>query len=83
MYGKKRIVITKDNKIVYCGRGENGGGSWITIGIVTENEDGVIAKYLPPKDKFKALLKDGEYAILGVKTKSDVRKFIKNIYNIS
>lgn len=82
MYGKKRIVITKDNKIVYCGRGENGGGSWITIGVVTENEHGVIAKYLPPKDMFKGVLKDGEYAILGVKNKNEVRKVIKNLYNL-
>ena len=40
MYGKKRIVIQKNNQIVLAG-----GGSWFPVGLIVEYPDDVIQKY--------------------------------------
>ena len=74
MYGKKRIVITKQNRIIYAG-----GGSWINIGTVVKEPNKITARFVEPKNQFDTRLTPENTNIV-IGTLKDIRKEITKVY---
>jgi hypothetical protein len=84
MYRKRRIVINKRGQIILAGKSsaDSKGGSWIPIGLLVERDNGVVAKFLEPKNMFDRKLTDDNSLTYGGLTKACVRKVIGEIYDI-
>ena len=83
MYGKKRIVINKNNQIILAGKNEGSkGGSWIPIGIISKFITGVDARFLTPENKFDNTLTLGNSTNIENSSIAKIKKEIKTLYNI-
>jgi len=77
MYGKLRIVITKENRIILAGN-----KSWINIGIVKELINGVEARFVLPQNRFVRTMDDTNSLTYGGINKKEVRRVIGKLYGI-
>ena len=77
MYGKLRIVINKENRIILAGN-----KSWINIGVVRELPKGFEARFVLPQNRFVRTMDDTNSLTYGALSKNCIRKVIGELYGI-
>ena len=83
MYGKKRVVFNKRNRVIISGT--NGkGGSHMPVGIYSKTKvaNGVFAKILTPENRWDNKLTDENSVTFVFETLKEMRGVIGKLYDV-
>ena len=76
MYGKKRIVIQKNNQIVLAG-----GRSWIPVGFIKVLDDSIRATIVKPRFIYSCPRDENNFEDVYVPNKKALKELVNKKYN--
>jgi len=76
MYGKKRIVIQKNNQIVLAG-----GGSWAPVGFIKIFDGSIKATLVKPQFIYRSPREERNFDVVSVSSKKTLKELVNKKYN--